>query len=65
LLILISIQPVAGLALTSEPSIEAPSALLIELRRRTGFVSEKSDEPLHIAAAIQADDRVDRHRKNR
>jgi D-alanyl-D-alanine carboxypeptidase/D-alanyl-D-alanine carboxypeptidase (penicillin-binding protein 5/6) len=51
LLILISIQPVAGLALTSEPSIEAPSALLIELRRGQVLYSKNPDEPLHIAAA--------------
>lgn len=51
LLILISIPPVAALALPSEPSIEAPSALLIELRRGQVLYSKSPEEPLHIAAA--------------
>lgn len=51
LLIFISISPVAGLALPSEPVIEAPSALLIELRRGQVLYSKNPEEPLHIAAA--------------
>ena len=51
LLIFISISPVAGLALLSEPVIEAPSALLIELRRGQVLYSKNPEEPLHIAAA--------------
>lgn len=51
LLILISIPPVTGLALTTEPSVEAPSALLFELRRGQILYSKNPDEPLHIAAA--------------
>jgi D-alanyl-D-alanine carboxypeptidase/D-alanyl-D-alanine carboxypeptidase (penicillin-binding protein 5/6) len=51
LLILISIPPVVGLALPSEPVIEAPSALLFELRRGQVLYSKNPEEPLHIAAA--------------
>lgn len=51
LLILISIPPVAGLALPNEPSVEAPSALLFELRRGQVLYSKNPNEPLHIAAA--------------
>jgi D-alanyl-D-alanine carboxypeptidase (penicillin-binding protein 5/6) len=51
LLILISIPPVVGLALPSEPSVEAPSALLFELRRGQVLYSKNPEEPLHIAAA--------------
>ena len=42
----------AGLALPSEkPVVEAPSALLIELRRGQVLYSKNPEEPLHIAAA--------------
>lgn len=50
-IILISIPPVVGLALPSEPAIDAPSALLIELRRGQVLYSKNPEEPLHIAAA--------------
>lgn len=51
LIILISLPPVAGLAFTTEPSVEARSALLFELRRGQILYAKNPDEPLHIAAA--------------
>lgn len=47
----ILITPVIGTALPSEPIVEAPSALLFELRRGQVLYSKNPDEPLHIAAA--------------
>lgn len=38
-------------ALPTDPLIESPSAILIELRRGQILYSKKPDEPLHIAAA--------------
>jgi len=47
----ICIIPVTSVSLPSEPSVEAPSALLFELRRGQVLYSKNPDEPLHIAAA--------------
>lgn len=47
----ICIIPVVSLSLPSGPSVEAPSALLIELRRGQVLYSKNPDEPLHISAA--------------
>lgn len=51
LLILICIVPVVSAALPSEPTVEAPSAMLFELRRGQVLYSKNPDELLHIAAA--------------
>lgn len=51
LLILISVYPLAASALPPAPAVEAPSAILFELRRGQVLYSKNPDEPLHIAAA--------------
>lgn len=51
LLILAIILPVVSLALPTEPVVEAPSAMLLELRRGQVLYSKNPDEPLHIAVA--------------
>ena len=47
----ICIIPVISTSLPTEPVVEAPSALLLELRRGQVLYSKNPDEPLHIAAA--------------
>ena len=42
---------ITSIALPQEPAVEAPSALLFELRRGQVLYSKNPDEPLHIAAA--------------
>ncbi|AGC69129.1 D-alanyl-D-alanine carboxypeptidase DacB [Thermoclostridium stercorarium subsp. stercorarium DSM 8532] len=44
-------MPVASAALSSEPTVEAPSALLFELKRGQILYAKNPDEKLHIAAA--------------
>ncbi|ANW99413.1 D-alanyl-D-alanine carboxypeptidase [Thermoclostridium stercorarium subsp. thermolacticum DSM 2910] len=44
-------MPVASTALSSEPTVEAPSALLFELKRGQILYAKNPDEKLHIAAA--------------
>ena len=51
MVILICIKPVVSSALPPGPAVEAPSALLFELRRGQILYSKNPDEPLHIAAA--------------
>lgn len=52
LIILFSVSlSVPAYALPTDPLIEAPSAILLELRRGQVLYSKNPDEPLHIAAA--------------
>ena len=51
IIICICIVPEKSASLPTEPSVEAASALLIELRRGQVLYSKNPDEPLHIAAA--------------
>ncbi len=50
-LILICLTSIPAFALPTDPLIEAPSAMLLELRRGQILYSKNPDEPLHVAAA--------------
>ncbi len=43
--------PVAVSALPTKPAVEAPSAMLLEIRRGQVLYAKNENEPLHIAAA--------------
>ena len=51
LLILICLMSIPVSALPTDPLIEAPSAILLELKRGQILYSKNLNEPLHIAAA--------------
>lgn len=51
LLFLTCVFPIVASALPEKPAIEAPSAILMEIRRGQVLYSKNENEPLHIAAA--------------